>query len=82
MSLCVHVTFMYMSACVCVSGGGVTLQAGEGEGGSGGEARLALLTCCAVLRAPCLEVSSAGIGKLHASSILGSILLLLGRLPC
>ena len=23
MSLCVHVTFMYMSACVCVSGGGV-----------------------------------------------------------
>ena len=27
-------------------------------------------------RLPCLEVSSAGIGRLHASSILGSVLLL------
>lgn len=37
-----------------------------------------LTCCCALLRPPCLEVSSAGIGRLHASSIRGSILLL----PC
>lgn len=41
------------------------------------------LTCCAcaVFKAPCLDVSSAGMGRLHASSILGSILLLFCRLP-
>lgn len=40
------------------------------------------LTCCvcAVFKAPCLDVSSAGMGRLHASSILGSILLLFCRL--
>lgn len=45
-------------------------------GGSG----LSGLTCGAVFRPPCLEVSSAGIGRLQASSIRGSILLLLCRL--
>lgn len=50
----------------------------EGEGG-GGRRSIWSLTCCgALLRPPCLEVSSAGIGRLHASSIRGSILLL----PC
>lgn len=41
------------------------------------------LTCCdcAVFKAPCLDVSSAGMGRLHASSILGSILLLFCRPP-
>lgn len=52
------------------------------EGGVGGvSCSIWSLTCCgALLRPPCLEVSSAGIGRLHASSIRGSILLLLCRL--
>lgn len=49
------------------------------RGGEGCIFSIWSLTCCgALLRPPCLEVSSAGIGRLHASSIRGSILLL----PC
>lgn len=49
----------------------------EGRGGVGVGCSIWSLTCCgALLRPPCLEVSSAGIGRLHASSIRGSILLL------
>lgn len=51
----------------------------EGREAGGVSCSIWSLTCCgALLRPPCLEVSSAGIGRLHASSIRGSILLL----PC
>lgn len=32
------------------------------------------LTCCIAAMLPCLEVNSAGMGRLHASSILGKVL--------
>lgn len=74
-------TIKYVSACTGII---ALIQKGERDRGvvkvSGGISYSiwSLTCCCALLRPPCLEVSSAGIGRLHASSIRGSILLL----PC
>lgn len=75
--LCAHNVWVPM--CLGVH----SVKGGEREGGWKGRWGVSCsiwsLTCCgALLRPPCLEVSSAGIGRLHASSIRGSILLL----PC
>lgn len=77
LQVCVSITI-----CVCIECA-LSQKGEEGRGGEGVGVSCSIwsLTCCgALLRPPCLEVSSAGIGRLHASSIRGSILLLLCRL--
>lgn len=80
--LCVHYGYVFECLCVWVCTQRERGRVGGrwGVGGCGGvSCSIWSLTCCgALLRPPCLEVSSAGIGRLHASSIRGSILLL----PC
>lgn len=73
MSVCTLGLWVWVPMCLSV-------HSVRGRGGRGGvSCSIWSLTCCgALLRPPCLEVSSAGIGRLHASSIRGSILLL----PC